>query len=140
MVTSHRASDGTVEISSDGITYTAIGNVVSFEWTPEEETTTVTNQDTDWVATRHSKSKVSWNFDFIADNTDSGQGLIFTAAAGQKNDTYYYMRFRTGVGSGFEECFGQVVITSVPRTNTDGEHVKKRCSGVSYESMTIQDQ
>lgn len=140
MVTTHRSSDGTAEISADGITYTAIGNVIVHEWTEEESTTDVTNQDTDWVATRHSKSKVSGNIEFHRDNSDPGQGLIETALAGQKNNTYYYLRLREGVGSGFRQCYGQVVLESLSRVMQDGEHVKQRLPFVSHESMTIEDQ
>lgn len=136
----HRAADGTVEISADGITYTAIGNVISQRVTPSAASVAVNNMDSIHAQNRHSKNDTSWTFDYHRDNSDSGQGLIETAQSGQGSDTYYYMRFREGVGTGFRQWFGQVVIESREFSGQDGEYVRYTCSGKFYTAPTESDQ
>lgn len=136
-----RFDDAEVALSSDGITYTAVEQVEGFEFDDGAETTRVDNADSTAAQPRHSKDAYSFSFDYVVDNPPgSGQDLIFTAKAGQKNGTYYYLRGRDATGSGQKQIYGQVVIESNRVTGRTGEYLRRTCTGKFITEPTIGDQ
>ena len=94
-----KSSDATIEISSDGITYTAISQVESHDYDLSASDVMINNYDQTHEQARHGLDSTAFSFSYVKDEADSGQDLLATAYAGQASATYYYLRIRENAGS-----------------------------------------
>lgn len=135
-----KSSDATIEISSDGISYTAISQVESHDTDKAATNVMINNYDQTSEQPRHGLDSFTFSFAYVKDETDSGQDLIETARAGQAAGTYYYLRIRENSGSGNEEILGQVLIESNRQTGRAGDYNRMTCAGRWITAPTVQNQ
>jgi len=93
--------DGTLELSADGVTYTAIGNILSVGYPKSTEEHDATDYDSgEYTESEKGHSSMSLSVSLNTNEADGGQALLPTA---QDSDAAYYWRFRPTAGSGFKE-------------------------------------
>lgn len=129
--------DGTAEISSDGVTYTVIGNVTEWNIDPSNAAAESTVMGAESVYRKRGHSSWSGSINYDVDPADAGQDIVKTAFA---SDTNYYFRFRQVVGAGNEQWYGQFVINSQSVRGSATDFGKATLSLSSDGAITVGDQ
>lgn len=135
-----KGTDSNVAISSDGISWTTIGQLNTASLQIRSRSVTRNNLDTQHDRVLHAKDSTGGSCRGNRDAADAGQELVRTALLAQKNGTQYHIRFREEVATGSEEVFGQVHILD---KNTDVNDENYNDFAMSWEwngAPTIQAQ
>lgn len=129
--------DGTVEISANGSSWTAIGNMTEWNIEPTNDVAESKVAGAENVYRRRGHSSWSGSFSYDVDPADAGQDILKTAFA---SDTNYYFRFRQYVGAGNEQWYGQFVISANPVRSSATDFGKGSVSVSSDGAITNDDQ
>ncbi len=136
-----KGSDATLDVSTDGISYTDVGGVkdVNDSWT----TGTIDSNDydePDWDQHVQDRRSVSLSVTCNYDEEDAGQAIIFTAVKGTAAKLYF--RYRPGgddSGTGKEVIF-QGTVESLDDSSSDGSMCEISLSVTSSGAVTYQTQ
>lgn len=132
--------NSTIRVSTDGITYTALGKVSDYDVSHDGETIEITNNDSSgYKEFLGGLSSATISVSFFYDEADAGQDIVRTSNEGRT--TIYYEIRPGGAGVGNREIIWQGIITSMsdPSGSTSGAaecSIDVQCTG----SPTIQDQ
>lgn len=133
--------DGTIEVSSNGSSYTAIGNVTSITYDHSVDTHDATDYDSgEFDETQKGHERMTLQVNFNTNESDAGQGMLPAARAATSSP--YWFRFRPTVGSGVNDefIFRGRVTSYKPADGTLRDILKGSFSVSSTGSVTEQTQ
>jgi hypothetical protein len=123
-------SNATIEVSTDGLTYTKAFRVKKASADPSNTSVDSTdNDDNGYKSKLYGDQEVPASFTCNYDPSDPGQIIVINAA---RSKTKIFIRYRSrGTGSGLPQGYGMVV---VKKAVADSEHEKVQELSVDCDS------